>query len=952
MGTDSTEGSGGVTAIYGDSEGYLAADIWIVRPRFHPVNMTIWFSDGTPEARTIDGHPAIVKSSHTGAWARIFNETTGILYTAFLYPNEDDPDGRGIDDAIAIARSLYRDQPAPAAGERLRLSYNRFDATDWARTPGSYVFSRGGSALTTYEELREPTPALMYLHQSDAHRRSQAEVFAGDAVGDLFEWRQADDCWVRYQVTRPPWDRRFGPLRKGLAIEPMTYAFTGCSGPVVLDAPVTFDFGPLPDLGGPSLTVPVRHGAYQLVPEGWTGAVEEPEVYPLPGDSYTNPAYTTDLAEARQLPYWRDPALPAGWTFKWAISGDVSGPAYGYWADFTTERGRTAFTIWGYYAGSRGHPEETSWLNGRGISETRVIAGRPARVIYSPPGPSHDDLFPVTVWIYDPATEAEYMVLGGTKSLLGGNVDAVIAIAESLFAPPNEPEPSPPRDTRRVTPASPIRDAPPDRSSASGSGDGYNCALTDSAEAVCWVSDGFWGLLPPDPPPGRYTSIRVGSWSDGLGSHYTTVCAIADTGDIVCWQGAHTSGEPQSIVHYPGDYAVVRILGSSFCALTSDGKLVSAGWGWDVSPGCVQITADDSARYVAIDTDRNHFCAITAAGRAECVTHGLGWLWSGALTVMHPPDPPPGRHYTAISLDGGSACALTDSGEEVCWEAVENKVEPPDPPPGPYVAVSDGLGHTCVLAEDGEAVCWGRNNYGQAEAPSGRYIAISAGYAATCALTDEGEPVCWGWGYLDGRGFPPGPYTAISAGYAELCALTEHGEAVCWDFYPVNEPVKTPPGPFTSISQGWFGHACGLTVAGEGSCWDLYSGEQTDVPPGRYEVISAGHGTHTCAITESGEAVCWGGRYGRPQDPPAGRFASISAGVSPTCALTDAGEAACSGSFLAFKYDPDYGPVDPPAGRYTAISSSHHRTCALTDAGQVVCWGDMDYEQSPEFAPH
>ena len=237
-------------------------------------------------------------------------------------------------------------------------------------------------------------------------------------------------------------------------------------------------------------------------------------------------------------------------------------------------------------------------------------------------------------------------------------------------------------------------------------------------------------------------------------------------------------------MHYPGDYAVVRILGSSFCALTSDGKLVSAGWGWDVSPGCVQITADDSARYVAIDTDRNHFCAITAAGRAECVTHGLGWLWSGALTVMHPPDPPPGRHYTAISLDGGSACALTDSGEEVCWEAVENKVEPPDPPPGPYVAVSDGLGHTCVLAEDGEAVCWGRNNYGQAEAPSGRYIAISAGYAATCALTEEGEPVCWGWGYLDGRGFPPGSYTAISAGYAELCALTEHGEAVCWTSTP------------------------------------------------------------------------------------------------------------------------------------------------------------------------
>ena len=57
--------------------------------------------------------------------------------------------------------------------------------------------------------------------------------------------------------------------------------------------------------------------------------------------------------------------------------------------------------------------------------------------MYSPPGPNHDPLFPLTVWIYDPATQTEYAVYGYTRSLLGGNVDAVIAIARSLFESPN-----------------------------------------------------------------------------------------------------------------------------------------------------------------------------------------------------------------------------------------------------------------------------------------------------------------------------------------------------------------------------------------------------------------------------------------------------------------------------------------------------------------------------------
>ena len=98
--------------------------------------------------------------------------------------------------------------------------------------------------------------------------------------------------------------------------------------------------------------------------------------------------------------------------------------------------------IQGAFTGKRGGAREAAWRpNGAdlGVRETRVIAGRPAQVIYSPPGPGNFSFFPVSVWVFDPAAESVHVLHGYTKSLLGSNVDAVIAIARSLFAPPNAP---------------------------------------------------------------------------------------------------------------------------------------------------------------------------------------------------------------------------------------------------------------------------------------------------------------------------------------------------------------------------------------------------------------------------------------------------------------------------------------------------------------------------------
>ena len=319
------------------------------------------------------------------------------------------------------------------------LCYSTYDAAGESAAVGSYAFltDAGGAAgvVATYEGLRDGTAKRLLVSKTDAQGASQATLYDAVAAGDFFEWREADDCWVRYRVTEVLPDPSGAAPRKLLAVEWTTYAFSGCSGAIAADAAVVFDWGALPDLGGPSLTAPIRHGPFQVVPEGWEEPVEEDLFRPWPGNSYANPVFTTELAEAQRLPYWRDPALPSGWTLVQASSGDPSyDPPYGYCAFWANDRGYRGVGICGGFHPSPDQPVESSWHGGRGgVVETRMIAGRPAFVVYSPAGPNHNRYYSIQVWIYDPMTAAAYDVNGYDWTLNGSNIDAVIAIARSLF---------------------------------------------------------------------------------------------------------------------------------------------------------------------------------------------------------------------------------------------------------------------------------------------------------------------------------------------------------------------------------------------------------------------------------------------------------------------------------------------------------------------------------------
>ena len=208
---------------------------------------------------------------------------------------------------------------------------------------------------------------------------------------------------------------------------------------------------PLEHLGGTNLTdFAVVHGVRQLVPDGVllpsgevapgaTIAVEPTRWRELTPLALSVPdVHTSDLEEARPLPYWREPRLPGGWRLAGVRSGDYAGVLDGYWATYAGPDGYPAVRITGAYASGLSLAADASWTTNVGkliVRELRMIAGRPATVKYSPLGPKHNAVTAIEVEVYDAATGAGYILDGLSGGLRGGPAAAerVIAIACSLF---------------------------------------------------------------------------------------------------------------------------------------------------------------------------------------------------------------------------------------------------------------------------------------------------------------------------------------------------------------------------------------------------------------------------------------------------------------------------------------------------------------------------------------
>ena len=320
--------------------------------------------------------------------------------------------------------------PTPEPGGPV-LPYNSYDTTGAVTTPGSYAFLTEGdddttTAVTTYEALRDGTTTGLLIHKSDTHGASQAALYDAVEAGDLFEWREADDCWVRYRVIGV----EAGSDNRDFAIKSYSHTYTGCSGAIgesggagaqsgrstsgtattaqFIWAPVTLKTG--------AFTAPTWHGPWLVVPKNWAGPVPATALFTGPSISWP----------PSPLPA---PNLGTGWS---------GGLGRGY--PDTELEGFYSYTDGGFldvYIFQLGrwpiatYRLSTTYAAADRIHEFRVIDGRHAHLSYARLG---SGISQAMVVFYDEATGLVYTVRGGPKAR-NNDPEATIDLARKFFLP-------------------------------------------------------------------------------------------------------------------------------------------------------------------------------------------------------------------------------------------------------------------------------------------------------------------------------------------------------------------------------------------------------------------------------------------------------------------------------------------------------------------------------------
>ena len=241
-------------------------------------------------------------------------------------------------------------------------------------------------------------------------------------AGDTFEWRQADDCFVRYTVTEIKPDPTGTVPRKLLAVEWLTYAFAGCSGAIETGGEHRIGWSPA-NITSPDVTSPIRHGNWLIVPQDWTGAMEEYVLVPYRENPECEGDEPTTLEEHA---FGRRPALPDDWVVEniREMMCDLLHVTYRS-ADWTAD-------IDVYISRQWAVPFHIPWVdpsNTHEVVEATMIDGHPAVLRYDSRG-----FFNLNMKIYH-SSGIKYEVWTRSQSLVS-NPQAVIDIARSLYDTP------------------------------------------------------------------------------------------------------------------------------------------------------------------------------------------------------------------------------------------------------------------------------------------------------------------------------------------------------------------------------------------------------------------------------------------------------------------------------------------------------------------------------------
>jgi len=285
-----------------------------------------------------------------------------------------------------------------------------------------------------------------------------------------------------------------------------------------------------------------------------------------------------------------------------------------------------------------------------------------------------------------------------------------------------------------------------------------SCALSKS-DVYCWGGDddgecGFDAgvsagkinhvLAPTDPVEFKAGGTLSSAIAIAIGWYFG--CALDKTGTVYCW-GRNASGQlGNGNIVTPQFYATM-----------------------------VQGTALPATGLTGVTAGSDFACAYEASGLYcwgdnSLGELGIGYANSSYSTAEPITDLPTNFTIASVAAGGGHLCALSTTGDVVCWgnnpsgqigdgTPITNPHPTPAAPIGlPAVTqVATGGDHTCAVTTTGDLYCWGSNSSGQlgvlntgamSAVPvlviDGGVASVALGFATSCALLTNGEVECWG----------------------------------------------------------------------------------------------------------------------------------------------------------------------------------------------------------------
>jgi alpha-tubulin suppressor-like RCC1 family protein len=276
----------------------------------------------------------------------------------------------------------------------------------------------------------------------------------------------------------------------------------------------------------------------------------------------------------------------------------------------------------------------------------------------------------------------------------------------------------------------------------------HGCARTPSGLPWCWGTNGSGQLGTNDltdalQPVAVQGNVTLATLSAGFNHN----CGLTSSGQGICW-GANDRGQVGIDLATFAEALPAEVAGSiTFVSISAGGAHscgvddAGAGFCWgsedfgqlgngvaargDFEAGPVTVLAD--SLLTAVVTGANHSCALTASGNVLCWgAADDGQLGDGLLTQS----PVPvlvtgGQAFVSLAAGGNHTCGLTAAGALYCWGSNEfgqigdgganRRIDSPVQigASETWAQVSVGGGHTCAVTTDNRAFCWGGNDSGQ-----------------------------------------------------------------------------------------------------------------------------------------------------------------------------------------------------------------------------------------------